>query len=71
MNYLPLGRGKRGFFTLSLLFIAKKSCYTLLVRDKQMLHTPAQHDYTVLSVKISHGHDYTSCATLGHFEMQF
>ncbi len=27
--------------------------------------------YTVLGVKISHGHDYTSCATLGHFEMEF
>ena len=26
---------------------------------------------TVLGVKISHGHDYTPCATLGHFEMEF
>ncbi len=26
---------------------------------------------TVLGVKISHGHDCTSCATLGHFEVEF
>ena len=26
---------------------------------------------TVLGVKISHGHDHTSCTTLGHFEMEF
>ncbi len=26
---------------------------------------------TVLGIKISHGHDHTSCATLGHFEMEF
>ncbi len=31
----------------------------------------SDEDYTVLGVKISHGHDYTSCATLGHFEMEF
>ncbi len=28
-------------------------------------------DNTVLGVKISHGHDYTSCSTLGHFEVEF
>ncbi len=27
--------------------------------------------YTVLGVKISHRHDYTSCATLRHFEVEF
>ncbi len=27
--------------------------------------------HTVLGIKISHGHDHTSCATLGHFEMEF
>ncbi len=31
----------------------------------------SKFDYTVLGVKISHGHDHTSCATLGHFEMEF
>ncbi len=31
------------------------------------LHTK----YAVLGVKISHGHDHTSCATLGHFEVEF
>ncbi len=27
-------------------------------------------EYTVLGVKISHGHDFTSYATLGHFEVE-
>ncbi len=27
--------------------------------------------YTLLGVKISHRHDCTSCATLGHFEVEF
>ncbi len=31
----------------------------------------AKSSYTVLGVKISHGHDHTSCATLGHFEVEF
>ncbi len=26
---------------------------------------------TVLGVKMRHGHDHTSCATLGHLEMEF
>ncbi len=35
------------------------------------MHNDFLTTYTVLGVKISHGHDYTSCATLGHFEMEF
>ncbi len=35
------------------------------------LGRPKFNTCTVLGVKISHGHDYTSCATLGHFEMEF
>ncbi len=40
-----------------------------LLNRYQIPHSDAI--YTVLGVKISHGHDHTSCATLGHFEMEF
>ncbi len=38
------------------------------IRGMQAKHVPPP---TVLGVKISHRYDYTSCATLGHFEVEF
>ncbi len=39
---------------------------------RQLTHLSSTPDsYTDLGVKISHGHDYTLCATLGHFEVEF
>ncbi len=33
--------------------------------------TVSKDVHAVLGVKIGHRHDYTSCATLGHFEVEF
>ena len=38
---------------------------------KKTDHAFSLDSCTVLGITISHRHDYTSCATLGHFEVEF